>query len=41
VHMPQPWPARTLVQAGLRQIDVEIDVIAFDPGQTQSGVRKP
>jgi 2-iminobutanoate/2-iminopropanoate deaminase len=29
--MPEPWPARTLVSAGLRGIDVEIDVIAFDP----------
>lgn len=39
-QMPAPLPARTLVQAGLRQIDVEIDVIAVDPGQTQSGVAK-
>lgn len=30
--MPEPWPARTLVSAGLRGIDVEIDVIAMDPG---------
>ncbi len=30
--MPEPWPARTLVSAGLRGIDVEIDVIAIDPG---------
>jgi len=29
-HMPEPWPARTLVQAGLRNIDVELDVIAAD-----------
>jgi 2-iminobutanoate/2-iminopropanoate deaminase len=29
--MPKPWPARTLVQAGLRNIDVELDVIAADP----------
>jgi 2-iminobutanoate/2-iminopropanoate deaminase len=29
--MPEPWPARTLVSAGLRGIDVEIDVIAIDP----------
>jgi 2-iminobutanoate/2-iminopropanoate deaminase len=29
--MPAPMPARTLVQAGLRGIDVEIDVIAVDP----------
>jgi len=29
--MPEPWPARTLVSAGLRGIDVEIDVIAMDP----------
>jgi len=28
--MPEPWPARTLVCAGLRGIDVEIDVIAID-----------
>jgi 2-iminobutanoate/2-iminopropanoate deaminase len=40
VYMPQPWPARTLVQAGLRQIDVEMDVMAVDSGQTQSGVQK-
>lgn len=36
-QMPQPWPARTLVQAGLRQIDVEMDVIAVDPGQALYG----
>jgi 2-iminobutanoate/2-iminopropanoate deaminase len=30
--MPEPRPARTLVQAGLRGIDVEVDVIAMDPG---------
>lgn len=36
-QMPQPWPARTLVQAGLRQIDVEMDVIAVDPGHALSG----
>ena len=29
-HMPEPYPARTLVQAGLRSIDVELDVIAAD-----------
>ena len=29
--MPPPLPARTLVQAGLRGIDVEIDLIAADP----------
>jgi 2-iminobutanoate/2-iminopropanoate deaminase len=29
--IPEPWPARTLVQAGLRNIDVEVDVIAADP----------
>jgi 2-iminobutanoate/2-iminopropanoate deaminase len=39
-YMPQPWPARTLVQAGLRQIDVEIDVIAVDPGHTLSAASK-
>lgn len=38
--MPQPWPARTLVQAGLREIDVEIDVIAVDPGHALSGESK-
>lgn len=32
--MPEPWPARTLVAAGLRGIDVEIDVIAIDPSAT-------
>jgi 2-iminobutanoate/2-iminopropanoate deaminase len=31
--MPAPLPARTLVQAGLRGIDVEIDVIAINPGR--------
>jgi 2-iminobutanoate/2-iminopropanoate deaminase len=30
-RVPSPFPARTLVQAGLRGIDVEIDVIAIDP----------
>lgn len=29
-RIPAPFPARTLVQAGLRGIDVEIDVIAMD-----------
>jgi 2-iminobutanoate/2-iminopropanoate deaminase len=29
-RIPAPFPARTLVQAGLRGIDVEIDVIAID-----------
>ncbi|MBE0623345.1 MAG: hypothetical protein IH606_00910 [Burkholderiales bacterium] len=29
--MPQPFPARTLVQAGLRGIDVEMDAIAARP----------
>ncbi len=29
--VPEPRPARTLVQAGLRNIDVEMDVIATDP----------
>ncbi|MDO8874712.1 MAG: Rid family hydrolase [Pseudolabrys sp.] len=28
--MPEPWPARTLICAGLRGIEVEIDVIAMD-----------
>ncbi len=31
--MPAPLPARTLVQAGLRGIDVEVDVIAIHPGR--------
>jgi 2-iminobutanoate/2-iminopropanoate deaminase len=31
--MPAPLPARTLVQAGLRGIDVELDVIAIHPGR--------
>jgi 2-iminobutanoate/2-iminopropanoate deaminase len=30
--MPTPHPARTLVQVGLRGIDVEIDAIAAMPG---------
>jgi len=30
-RIPAPFPARTLVQAVLRGIDVEIDVIAVDP----------
>ena len=30
-EVPEPRPARTLVQAGLRNIDVEVDVIAADP----------
>jgi 2-iminobutanoate/2-iminopropanoate deaminase len=29
-RIPAPFPARTLVQVGLRGIDVEIDVIAID-----------
>ncbi|MEP7300716.1 MAG: Rid family hydrolase [Caldimonas sp.] len=29
--MPAPLPARTLVECGLRGIDVEVDVIALDP----------
>ena len=32
-RIPAPFPARTLVQVGLRGIDVEIDVIAVDSGQ--------
>ena len=32
--MPKPYPARTLVQAGLRGIDVEVDVIAAHPAMT-------
>jgi 2-iminobutanoate/2-iminopropanoate deaminase len=35
--MPQPLPARTLVQAGLRGIGVEIDVIAIDPRNVPAG----
>jgi len=31
--IPEPRPARTLVQAGLRGIDVEVDVIAMDPAR--------
>jgi 2-iminobutanoate/2-iminopropanoate deaminase len=30
-RIPAPYPARTLVQAVLRGIDVEIDVIAVEP----------
>jgi 2-iminobutanoate/2-iminopropanoate deaminase len=30
-RMPPPLPARTLVQAGLRGIDIEMDVIAAHP----------
>jgi 2-iminobutanoate/2-iminopropanoate deaminase len=32
-RIPAPFPARTLVQAGLRGIDVELDVIAIDSRQ--------
>ena len=32
-RIPAPFPARTLVQAGLRGIDVELDVIAVDSRQ--------
>jgi 2-iminobutanoate/2-iminopropanoate deaminase len=34
--MPKPHPARTLVQVGLRGIDVEMDVIAVHPGIVSS-----
>lgn len=34
--MPAPLPARTLVEAGLRGIDVELDVIAIHPGRGNS-----
>jgi 2-iminobutanoate/2-iminopropanoate deaminase len=34
--MPAPLPARTLVQVGLRGIDVEIDVIAVHPERARS-----
>jgi enamine deaminase RidA (YjgF/YER057c/UK114 family) len=36
-RIPAPFPARTLVQAGLRGIDVELDVIAIDPRQVTKG----
>lgn len=36
-RMPEPWPARTLVAAGLRGIDVEIDAIAIDPSPSAGG----
>lgn len=32
--MPKPYPARTLVQVGLRGIDVEMDMIAAHPAIT-------
>lgn len=32
--MPKPYPARTLVQVGLRGIDVELDAIAAHPAIT-------
>ena len=35
-RIPAPFPARTLVQAGLRGIDVEIDVIAIDSRQASA-----
>jgi 2-iminobutanoate/2-iminopropanoate deaminase len=35
-RIPAPFPARTLVQAGLRGIDVEIDVIAIDSRQAST-----
>ena len=34
--MPTPRPARTLVQVGLRGIDVEVDVIAIHPGRVNA-----
>jgi 2-iminobutanoate/2-iminopropanoate deaminase len=36
-RIPEPFPARTLVQAGLRGIDVELDVIAIDARQVTKG----
>jgi 2-iminobutanoate/2-iminopropanoate deaminase len=36
-RIPAPFPARTLVQAGLRGIDVELDVIAIDARQVTKG----
>jgi len=38
--MSQPFPARTLVQAGLRGIDVELDVIASQPFAGEATVVK-
>lgn len=39
-RVPAPFPARTLVQAGLRGIDVELDVIAVRSG-TVAAERTP
>lgn len=39
--MSQPYPARTLVQAGLRGIDVELDVIAADSAIASWGRASP
>jgi 2-iminobutanoate/2-iminopropanoate deaminase len=39
-RVPVPFPARTLVQAGLRGIDVELDVIAVDPRSDRTEERR-
>lgn len=39
-RVPSPFPARTLVQAGLREIDVEIDIIAMN-SRTAAAERAP
>ena len=36
-RIPEPRPARTLVMAGLRGIEVEVDVIAMDPAGFAGG----
>ena len=41
VLMPAPFPARTLVEVGLRGIDVELDVIAAHPSIAASIPSKP
>ena len=38
--MPKPFPARTLIEAGLRGIDVELDVIASHPFGVTSNTMK-
>jgi enamine deaminase RidA (YjgF/YER057c/UK114 family) len=40
VHIPEQRSAPMLVQAGLRQIDVEMDIITVDPSQMQSVIPK-
>jgi 2-iminobutanoate/2-iminopropanoate deaminase len=39
--MPAPFPARTLVEVGLRGIEVELDVIAAHPSITAMAPSKP